>query len=301
MKISFCTTCMGRRRHLEQTLLKNIEDNLPTKAGDPAVEFVLVDYSSKDGLREWAENNAALKPYLANGTLVYARYPDATHFHHAHAKNIAHRLATGDVVCNLDADNFTGTGFARYLAKEFAGGKHAFVHPSFSLLKGLPIERSGISGRIALQREDFLALGGYSETRFKKGWGGEDADFLMRALAYKLKPRPVFEQDFFNVIPHSNEERIENTAGGRTVEEVEKGCGRISLPHLTLAFRTCVSSVQANKGGHFGEGTVLGIDNKAQEIGAEKSFARISRRGVHALLPLKRDNAMKRPAQAAGA
>ena len=287
---------MGRRHHLEQTLLKNIEDNLPTKAGDPSVEFVLVDYNSKDGLREWVENNAALKPYLENGTLVYARYPDAPYFHHAHAKNIAHRLATGDVVCNVDADNFTGKGFARYLAKEFAGGKHAFVHPSFSLLKGLPIERSGISGRIALLRKDFIALGGYSETRFKKGWGGEDADFLMRALAFKLKPRPMFDLDYLNVVSHSNEERIKNTAGGITVEEVEKGCGRISLPHLKLAFGTCVSSVQANRGGHFGEGTIFGIDNKVLKVHeAVESLPPIHRRCLRAILPMIKDRRIKPP------
>jgi hypothetical protein len=31
------------------------------------------------------------------------------------AKNIAHQIATGDIVCNLDADNYTGKDFAFYI------------------------------------------------------------------------------------------------------------------------------------------------------------------------------------------
>src|SRR4051812_951936 len=204
MKISFCTTCMGRRHHLEKTLLRNIEDNLPKKVTDPQVEFILVDYNSKDGLKEWVETNPALKPHLDNGTLIYARYPDADHFHHAHAKNMAHRLATGDVVCNVDADNFTGPGFAQFLAEEFADASPAIVHPSVKTMRDLPPESTGCFGRIAMRRKDFLALGGYSEDRFKKGWGFEDTDLILRALAYGLKPRPLFNLDFLKVIPHNN-------------------------------------------------------------------------------------------------
>jgi hypothetical protein len=291
---------MGRTHHLKETLLQNIKDNLPENPGDPAVEFVLVDYNSKDGLKEWIESNKDLKPYLDNKTLVYARYPDAKHFHHAHAKNMAHRLATGDVVCNLDADNFTGKGFARSLADKFADGKSAIVHPAFKALKGVSLELSGAFGRIAMLRKDFLALGGYSETRFNKGWGSEDTDLIRRALAYGLNPRPIFEKAFLKVIAHGNEERLKYTAAGmQGVQKIKSG--RLSFNQLRFTFKTYTSSVQENPDGHFGMGTVFGIDNKARAIEAVESMPSISRGTIHAFLPMRKDHAMKRPAQTAGA
>ncbi len=288
---------MGRKHHIEQTLLKNIEDNLPQKEGDPDVEFILLDYNSKDGLKDWVENSAALRPYLENGTLVYGRYPDADHFHHAHAKNMAHRLATGDVVCNLDADNFTGKGFARYLADAFAGGRHAVVHPAFSTHKNLPLENRGFFGRIALRRDDFLALGGYSETSFKKGWGHEDIDLLMRALAYELEPKPMFDQAFFKVVPHDDAERVKHTAGGVNEKDIEKVHARcVNFKQLRAVFNTCASSVQVNRGVAFGMGKILGLDGTARVISALQSFARVSRLGIHSLWPLMRDSTMRPPA-----
>ena len=43
----------------------------------------------------------------------------------AHAKNMAHRLGIiegADILCNLDADNFTGPGFASYIAEQMQAG-----------------------------------------------------------------------------------------------------------------------------------------------------------------------------------
>ena len=289
---------MGRRHHVEKTLLKNIEDNLPRHPDDPAVEFVLLDYNSKDGLKDWVANNAALRPYLDDGTLVYARYPDAEYFRMPHAKNMAHRLATGDVVCNLDADNFTGEGFARYLARAFADGKHAIVHPSFSLQRDLPVEKRGFSGRIALRREDFLALGGYSEARFGKNWGYDDIDFVIRGLAYGLPPQPMFDEEFFQVVPHDDKARVENMqeAASSKKEIKIRHASNVSLRHLRVVFNTFVSRVQANKGMYFGEGKILGINGAARVIRAEKAFVRVSKRGFRALLSLRRDHAMQKPA-----
>ena len=45
-KISFCTNCMGRTDDLKQTYLQNIEDNKEY----PNVEFVLLNYNSKDDI-----------------------------------------------------------------------------------------------------------------------------------------------------------------------------------------------------------------------------------------------------------
>src|SRR5690349_14002109 len=95
MKRSLCTTCMGRAHHLRQTLPRNLADCVDwSRPG--AVEFVVLDYGSRDGLARWITTDPDLRPYLDAGILRFARSEGHKHFRHSHAKNMAHRLATGD-------------------------------------------------------------------------------------------------------------------------------------------------------------------------------------------------------------
>src|SRR5258708_30050005 len=47
-KISICTVCMNRTAQLAQTLPVNIIDNI----NHPNIEFIILDYNSKDGRSE---------------------------------------------------------------------------------------------------------------------------------------------------------------------------------------------------------------------------------------------------------
>lgn len=207
MKISFCTTCMGRAHHLKQTLPRNLADTVDWVRPD-AVEFVVVDYGSPDDLVEWIETDPALAPYRDRGVLRLVRVPGATHFRHSHAKNVAHRAATGDVVCNVDADNFLGAGFAPYLRSVFARRERTIVATS-RLDRGLTDpEFQGCMGRIALRRSDFDALGGYDESQRFRGWSGEDTDLLMRAVRSRMAPVLLRDRRFLRVLTHTDLERI---------------------------------------------------------------------------------------------
>ena len=166
-KVSFCITCMGRLHHLRETLPRNLEWHRDI----PGVEFVLLDYSSPDGLAEWTREN--LGEVMASGRLVYYQAHGHTRFVMAHAKNVAHRLARGEIVCNLDSDNFAGPGFASYVSRRFAGRERIVLRSQIS--------KGGVHGRIALLKRDFEALGGYDE-RMNAGWGFDDQDLIDRAL-----------------------------------------------------------------------------------------------------------------------
>src|SRR6187402_102950 len=98
-RISFCTVCMNRIEHLKQTLPKNIEDNIAY--GN--LEFLLLDYNSKDGLEEWVESE--MKEYIDKGILHYYKTTEPEYFHRSHSRNMIIKKATGDIVCNIDADN----------------------------------------------------------------------------------------------------------------------------------------------------------------------------------------------------
>ena len=88
---------MNRLHHLKETLLKNIEDNISYGK----LEFILLDYNSSDGLEEWVKSKLA--KYIDNGILKYHRTSEPKSFHRSHSRNVALKLGSGDILCNLDA------------------------------------------------------------------------------------------------------------------------------------------------------------------------------------------------------
>ncbi|MBW2998475.1 glycosyltransferase [Candidatus Woesearchaeota archaeon] len=200
-KISFCISCMGRLNHIKKTLKTNILNNKDYKN----VEFLLLDYNSQDGLKKWVFQN--LRKYIKDGTLVYYQTREPKEFHMSNAKNIAHILASGDVVCNLDADNYTGKHFAKYI--NYACNKNKGIIGCFKdyTNQALGFNESGWGGRIFMFKEDFEKLGGYDEGF--DGWGHEDNDFYNRAIKFGLK-RSFIPICFLKAIKHSDEVRIKN-------------------------------------------------------------------------------------------
>ena len=150
-KISFCTVCMNRLHHLKKTLPKNIKDN--RSYGN--IEFVVLNYNSKDKLDEWIKTE--MSEYIANGILKYIVTREPEHFLRSHSKNIAAKYATGDIVCNVDADNYIGKGFADYIHQKFKENKNSY----------LAVDRQTATmdcfGRICLLKDDFILLKGYDE------------------------------------------------------------------------------------------------------------------------------------------
>jgi glycosyltransferase involved in cell wall biosynthesis len=207
---------MGRRHQLEQVYRRNIER--ASSYGN--VEFVLLDYASKDGLADWV--HAELGAWLERGIVRFVRTDQPVAFDMAHAKNVAHLQATGDILVNLDADNWFESGFAEELATLFAGGP---------AVAGLRAYRQGCMGRIAVRRSDFIALGGYDEDL--RGWGYEDVDFLVRAMKFGLKRKRLHHRHAgalqhddavrFEFIPIKDKLRLHRMNKARSQVKLAKG------------------------------------------------------------------------------
>jgi len=207
MKVTFCTTCMGRAHHLKQTLPRNLADSVDWDAPDQT-EFVILDYSSPDDLADWLHTDPEIAPYLAAGIVRYFRVDGERFFRHSHAKNLAHAHATGDVICNVDADNFIGVGFANWLRGVFERRPNAIVATNRFDNRLNSGAFKGAMGRVAMMSHNFWRLGGYDESERFKGWSGEDTDLVLRAAKSGMRLVLLRDKRFLQIIVHSDDERI---------------------------------------------------------------------------------------------
>lgn len=185
-KLSLCTAIKNRLCHLSQTLPQNIAD-----AGEN-VEFVVVDYTSDDGLSDW------IKPFVSNGLVNYFRAEGQQFWKNSHAKNVAALASTGDIICNVDADNYITNGFTQYIIDFYKSNNGVSTAPPAT---------PGVTGRIAMKRQDFLDIGGYNEL-YDLGWGCEDIDLVARARGCGL-PVSIIDLRYLRQIAHSNKMRGE--------------------------------------------------------------------------------------------
>jgi hypothetical protein len=197
MIVSLCTVCKNRSTHFKTTILQNIADNI----NDPNIEFVLLDYNSEDDLEEWVKAN--LKPYIDSGVFTYYKTTEPQYFHRSHSRNMAFRLAKGEILCNVDADNFTGPSFTDYLRNCFQGDGNVFVCAG-GQVDGLPY--SDIGGRIGIRQTDFLGVGGYDENM--SNYGSEDFDLIGRLEMNGTEKILIRNFEYMKVIKHDTKNRI---------------------------------------------------------------------------------------------
>lgn len=171
----------------------------------PNVEFVLLDYGSEDGLEEWVISN--MQDELRSGILNFKRTSKPKRYLSSHSKNMVHRQSTGDIVCNLDGDNFTGRGFSEYLNQHFQDYPNSFLSVNYKNNWG---EKSDTFGRIVCWKKDFEQIGGYDEQM--RWYSYEDIDFCERLRKSGIEQHFISNEEFLKTIPHGDEERVRKNA-----------------------------------------------------------------------------------------
>lgn len=197
MLVSLCTVCKNRSSHYKQTILQNIQDNLQ----NGNVEFILLDYNSGDDLEEWVKLN--LSDYIEKGILTYYKTFEPQYFNRSHSRNMAFRLAKGDLICNVDADNYTGYLFSSYLNEQF------ILHNNVFFCAGGDddnIACSDIGGRICMHNEVFQQIGGYDEAMVN--YGLEDFDLINRMKMAGVNKMIIESTNFLDTIKHNTKDRI---------------------------------------------------------------------------------------------
>lgn len=213
--IVFCTTCKGRTLHLQKTLPQNLADN----ANFADCKFLVLDYGDPGELESYLKEHHTES--IRSGRVLAYRHENGAAFHVSHAKNMAARCAIlegADVLVTLDADNFTGPNFARYVIENLAPA--TFLCPDFPRIQALPHgplrPLRGFAGRLAIRAQDWLKTGGYDETM--DTWRGEDIDMISRLqrMGYAMRHIP---NHLLQAIPHNAYVRFKEYPHARELYE----------------------------------------------------------------------------------
>ena len=181
--VSFCITSLRRNDQIMKTLPRNLDDNWNDRQ---RCEFVVVDFNPS------VDNDRSLylfvlKNFQKELQCGYLRYFCSTglpSWHASIAKNTAHVLARGDILVNVDGDNFVGSNGAEHVRKQFQDERVQVVHQKPSGRAG-----DGTYGRIAIRSDLFRAIGGYNEQFLPMAT--QDVDLMLRASCYARVPIEV--------------------------------------------------------------------------------------------------------------
>ena len=208
--LSFCITCMNRIYQIKDTLRKNLNNNINSKY---KIEFILVDFGSKDGLKEYVLEN--FKDELDSEYLKFYYTDELKYWHSPIAKNTSHLLGNGKYVVNLDCDNFTGINGADFLIDYYKNkGDNIIIHQSSNIFG------SGTMGRISMTKQNFLKIGGYNQSLFPMSH--QDGDIVNRAILNGLKYYNLKNKEYNKAIINDKKESLKNCYGNYNYKNMMK-------------------------------------------------------------------------------
>jgi glycosyltransferase involved in cell wall biosynthesis len=177
--ISVVTTCMNRLSDLKNTLPRNIEDN---KEYDNA-EFIVLDYNSTENVEGWIKRK--MMHHIKSGKLKFYRTECSRYFQPNHSRNLSFRLATGELVANVDTDNIIHKGFLIRLNECAAvADEKILICAEDALAYGS--DRFKLRGRFCLYKKDIEFLRGFDED-LDNGFSHDDVNFFFRAMMSRFK------------------------------------------------------------------------------------------------------------------
>lgn len=212
ISISFCISHKSRLHQLKQTLPVNLK-HLPNDC-----EVVISNLDGTKQLLEWAASS--LQEFILSDQLKIFDVSNISVWSSPIAKNIAHRIAGGQYLFNLDADNFVDPKDIQ-LIRQAAQQNAACMQWSGSWI-------DGSFGRIGLPNETFKIIGGYDDTLLPMG--AQDLDLIKRLAAlgvevldFKGPTKAALVNDFSakvgNIIQHK----------GRDPESLWEEMNRINI------------------------------------------------------------------------
>lgn len=186
MLISLCTPVMNRT----QDLRKSMHARILAARLSPPIEFVILDYNSRDDLAEYV---GSLE--LPDGIkLTYAKYEGRNYYHQAHAYNLAILAGSGDFFTLMGADTYPLGEYFNVVRKMASEGY-------------IWMEDERYRGAIACRRDEFIESGGFDE-RFES-YGPEDRELAARLTRRGVR-KGILPRGLIGNFPTADEIKMEN-------------------------------------------------------------------------------------------
>ena len=192
MKISFCTSICNRLHQLSQTF----DHNVSLIQENPDTEWVILNFGSDDGLHEFMLS----KLEGISQRIIYANETSKRKWHMSAGKNSSHFIATGDILVNLDCDNYIHNDI-NFIRQKFSSGVQ--IMRTWTGIHG-----DGTCGRVLITKSAFEQLGGYDEKFYPAGY--QDIDFFERAVASNFKYDIHISAEYKAII-NDKEDTVKNT------------------------------------------------------------------------------------------
>jgi hypothetical protein len=192
-KVSYCSQICNRLWQAAITLPRNISQLKNDE------ELILLDYGSTDKLEQYVQNSPECNIAMSEGKFSYIKVLNTEGYQCPKAKNLSHRMANGEIVVNLDIDNYL-EGFRDVIDRNFIGTRKLLLHMETRRF-------DGSYGRIAFRKQDFELLGGYNEELQESAY--QDTDIIERAKRKNISY--IYEPVFTVPIKNSMKEKGENT------------------------------------------------------------------------------------------
>jgi len=191
MLISTCTPVMNRTDDLRKSMPYRIEAALKSLP----VEFVILNYNSQDGLREYVIGEVLEMIRDTGIRLNYVEFSRRKYYHQAHAYNLSVKSSHGEYVIVLQADTHPVGDYFGVLRQAIQDG-YEWMEPEF-------VNRSVV----CCKREVFYEVGGFDE-RFEC-YGPEDRDLSAR-LGRTGRKKMTLPNDLLVSIPTPNKMKVAN-------------------------------------------------------------------------------------------
>ncbi|MDR6784088.1 hypothetical protein ABIE26_002523 [Pedobacter africanus] len=156
-KISFCIEGVGILNSLKQTLIRNILDNQNYNN----FEFIIVDYDSEEDIELWLKES--LNEYINEGKVVHYKTEKKKIYNCSHAKNLAFKLASGDILCSIKAGEFTGENFAEQINNLFKINSNIVICSMNDNVYPNDFSGQNKSEKLCVKKDNFLKISGFDE------------------------------------------------------------------------------------------------------------------------------------------
>jgi GT2 family glycosyltransferase len=176
-KLTFVVTCKGRLGHLKQSL--------PTLAGQPNSQTVVVDSSCPDGTAAWVTTHFPLVTVVC--------HDDGGFFSRSISNNKGAAAANTAWLCFIDADGLLAPDFVQRIEGLLDAPRVLRLHTHGA-------------GWIVVPADQFRSIGGFDEVF--EDWGDEDDDVQFRLSKAHL-PTVFLPPDLVaGMLEHSSADRV---------------------------------------------------------------------------------------------